>query len=160
MKLPAGQPALAFAGWITQDAGAKLLALSGKTVDEMLKAANSRDFKPIPLGIHIRANIPTRDPADSVQQRDRESGGQRPAAQIASRDLHRALGSFGNRPGCQWRHHLQWRRGQCHRLRHDYRDGARLGRAGAQAETVGGVHGGDGRRSRVAAGASITPSIR
>src|ERR1700734_3042584 len=59
LKLRPGQPALAFAGWITQDAGAKLLALSGKTVDEMLTAANSRDFKPIPLGIHIRANIPT-----------------------------------------------------------------------------------------------------
>ncbi len=50
LKLPAGQPALAFAGWVTQDAGAKLLALSGKTVDEMLTAANSRDFQPIPLG--------------------------------------------------------------------------------------------------------------
>ena len=59
LKLPAGQPALAFAGWVTDDAAAKLLGLSGKTVDEMLTAANSRDFKPIPLGIHIRANIPT-----------------------------------------------------------------------------------------------------
>ncbi|MGA2879020.1 MAG: M28 family peptidase [Bryobacteraceae bacterium] len=59
LKLPAGQPALAFAGWVTQDAGAKLVALSGKTVDELLTAANSRDFKPIPLGIHIRGNIPT-----------------------------------------------------------------------------------------------------
>jgi Zn-dependent M28 family amino/carboxypeptidase len=59
LKLPAGQPALAFAGWLTQDAAAKMLALSGKTVDELLTAANSRDFKPIPLGIHIRGNIPT-----------------------------------------------------------------------------------------------------
>jgi Zn-dependent M28 family amino/carboxypeptidase len=59
LKLPAGQPALAFAGWVTQDSGAKLLALAGKTVDEMLTAANSPDFKPIPLGIHIRGNIPT-----------------------------------------------------------------------------------------------------
>src|SRR5580698_8232263 len=59
LKLPEGQAALAFAGWVTQDAGAKMLALSGKTVDELLTAANSRDFRPIPLGIHIRANIPT-----------------------------------------------------------------------------------------------------
>jgi Zn-dependent M28 family amino/carboxypeptidase len=59
LKLEAGHPALAFAGWVTQDAGAKLFALSGKTVDEMLTAANSRDFKPISLGIHIRGNIPT-----------------------------------------------------------------------------------------------------
>src|SRR5580698_1003931 len=59
LKLAAGQPALAFAGWVTQEAGAKLLALSGKTVDQLLAAANSRDFKPMPLGIHIRGNIPT-----------------------------------------------------------------------------------------------------
>src|SRR5579863_8406786 len=44
LKLPGGQPALAFAGWLSGDAGAKLLAMSGKTVDEMLNAANSRDF--------------------------------------------------------------------------------------------------------------------
>src|SRR6202041_1013981 len=42
LKLPAGHAALAFAGWVTQDAGAKLLALSGKTVDQLLTAANSR----------------------------------------------------------------------------------------------------------------------
>jgi len=60
LKLEPGHPALAFAGWLSGDAGAKFLALAGKNVDEMLKAANSRDFKPIPLGIHIRANIPTK----------------------------------------------------------------------------------------------------
>lgn len=59
LKLPAGQPALALAGWLSQEAGAKLLALSGKTIDQMLAAANSRDFKPIPLGLTVRANIPT-----------------------------------------------------------------------------------------------------
>jgi Zn-dependent M28 family amino/carboxypeptidase len=59
LKLPAGQPALALAGWLTQDAGEKLAAMAGKSVDELLKAANSRDFRPIPLGVRIRANIPT-----------------------------------------------------------------------------------------------------
>jgi len=59
LKLAAGQPALAFAGWLSQEAGARLLALAGKTVDEMLNAANSRDFKPISLGVRVRANIPT-----------------------------------------------------------------------------------------------------
>src|ERR1700731_1317010 len=59
LKLPAGQPALALAGWLTQDAGEKLAAMAGKSVDELLKAANSRDFHPIPLGVRIRANIPT-----------------------------------------------------------------------------------------------------
>ncbi len=60
VKLAPGQPALAFAGWITQDAGERLFALTGKTVDEMLAAANSPDFRPMPLGVRIRANIPSK----------------------------------------------------------------------------------------------------
>jgi len=60
LKLEKGEPALAFAGWLSQDAGARLLALAGKKVDEMLNAANSRDFRPIPLGIKIRANVPSK----------------------------------------------------------------------------------------------------
>ena len=59
LKLPEGQPALALAGWVTQEAGGKLAAMAGKTVEDLLKAANSRDFRPIPLGVRIRANIPT-----------------------------------------------------------------------------------------------------
>ncbi|HYL77716.1 MAG TPA: M28 family peptidase [Bryobacteraceae bacterium] len=60
LKLAAGQPALAFAGWLTKEAGEKLTGMAGKKVDDLLAAANSRDFHPIPLGIHIRANIPTK----------------------------------------------------------------------------------------------------
>jgi Zn-dependent M28 family amino/carboxypeptidase len=60
LKLAPGQPALAFAGWFTREAGEKLLAMSGHHVDEMLEAANSRDFRPIPLGIHMRGNMPTK----------------------------------------------------------------------------------------------------
>ena len=59
LKLAPGAPALAFAGWLSEAAGERLFGMSGKTVDEMLKAANSRSFRPIPLGIKIRANIPT-----------------------------------------------------------------------------------------------------
>ncbi|HSW49153.1 MAG TPA: M28 family peptidase [Bryobacteraceae bacterium] len=57
VKLQPGQPELAFAGWVTQDAGARLLALAGRTVGELLKASEARDFKPIPLGIRIRGRI-------------------------------------------------------------------------------------------------------
>jgi Zn-dependent M28 family amino/carboxypeptidase len=60
LKLPHGQPALAFAGWFTTEAGEKLVAMAGKNVNDLLKAANSRDFHPIPLGIHIRGNMPTK----------------------------------------------------------------------------------------------------
>ena len=57
VRLEAGKPALALAGWMTQDAGQKLFAMAGKTVDEMLRAADSRDFRPMPLGIRLRGNF-------------------------------------------------------------------------------------------------------
>jgi Zn-dependent M28 family amino/carboxypeptidase len=60
LQLAPGQPALGFAGWFSKDAGEKLVAMAGKHVDELLEAANSRDFHPIPLGIHIRGNFPTK----------------------------------------------------------------------------------------------------
>jgi hypothetical protein len=54
------QPALALQGWVTREAGEKLLALAGKTVDELLAASEKRDFRPIPLGIRIRGSMPAR----------------------------------------------------------------------------------------------------
>ena len=60
VKLAAGEQALSLAGWVTSDAGEKLLAMDGHHVEELLKAAESRDFKPIPLGIRIRCNLPSK----------------------------------------------------------------------------------------------------
>ena len=60
LKLASGQPALAFAGWLTKEAAEKLLGVAGKNVDELLAAANKPDFHPISLGVRIRANIPTK----------------------------------------------------------------------------------------------------
>ena len=60
VRVQPGQNALGFAGWLSQDAGNKLLALAGHNVDEMLRLAESRDFHPMPLGIHIRGDFPTR----------------------------------------------------------------------------------------------------
>jgi hypothetical protein len=60
VKLGSGESELALAGWITRDAGGKLLSMAGKSVDELLKASESRDFKPIPLGIRIRGAIHSR----------------------------------------------------------------------------------------------------
>ncbi len=57
VKLAAGREDLAFAGWVTEEAGGRLLALAGRTVPELLKAAGSRDFKPIPLGVRIRGRV-------------------------------------------------------------------------------------------------------
>jgi Zn-dependent M28 family amino/carboxypeptidase len=60
VKVGAGDHALSFAGWLSRDAGERLFAMAGRHVDEMLDAANKPDFHPIPLGIRIRANIPTK----------------------------------------------------------------------------------------------------
>jgi Zn-dependent M28 family amino/carboxypeptidase len=57
VALRPGEPALALAGWITREAGDKLLAMAGKSVDQLLTASESRDFQPIPLGILIRGDI-------------------------------------------------------------------------------------------------------
>jgi len=60
VKLAPGAAALAFAGWVSRDAGEKLLALAGHTVDDLLKKADQRGFQPIPLGIRIRGVMPTK----------------------------------------------------------------------------------------------------
>jgi Zn-dependent M28 family amino/carboxypeptidase len=60
LKLEAGQTALSFEGWMTREAGEKLLGLAGHTVDELLAAANKPDFKPIELGIQIRGKMPSK----------------------------------------------------------------------------------------------------
>jgi Zn-dependent M28 family amino/carboxypeptidase len=57
VALRPGEPALALAGWVTREAGDKLLALAGKTVDQLLAASESRDFRPIPLGLRIRGDV-------------------------------------------------------------------------------------------------------
>jgi Zn-dependent M28 family amino/carboxypeptidase len=57
MKLEPGEHALAFAGWVTEQAGNKLLGLTGHTVEKLLQAADSRDFQPIPLGIRIKGRM-------------------------------------------------------------------------------------------------------
>ncbi|CAN5529446.1 M28 family metallopeptidase [soil metagenome] len=51
-------PALAFAGWLSSRAGDKLLASVGLTVDEALKKADTKGFKPIPLGITLKGHMP------------------------------------------------------------------------------------------------------
>ena len=60
VKLAPGEHALSLAAWVTKDAGEKLVALTGHHVDELLKAAESRDFRPIPLGFRVRGNLPSK----------------------------------------------------------------------------------------------------
>ncbi len=57
VRLASGEPALAFAGWTTEEAGGRMLALAGQDVAKLLAASNSRDFRPIPLGIRIHGRM-------------------------------------------------------------------------------------------------------
>jgi Zn-dependent M28 family amino/carboxypeptidase len=60
VKLAPGEPSLAIQGWVTREAGDRLLAMAGKNVDELLAASEKRDFKPIPLAIHVRGSLPSK----------------------------------------------------------------------------------------------------
>lgn len=60
LKLKSGEHGLDVAAWLTQDAGAKLTASTGKTLDELLAMANQRSFRPIPLGVHIVGHVPVK----------------------------------------------------------------------------------------------------
>jgi Zn-dependent M28 family amino/carboxypeptidase len=60
LKREPGQPALAFAGWLSSEAGEKLLGMSGLTVEGALKEADTPGFKPYSLGISLKGHIPTR----------------------------------------------------------------------------------------------------
>src|SRR5690606_15800059 len=57
MTLEKGQYALALASWVTERAGESLLGMAGHSVAELLRASDSREFKPIPLGIKIRGRL-------------------------------------------------------------------------------------------------------
>ena len=60
VKLADGTPALAFAAWVTKDQGEQLAATVGKTADELLKMADTRGFRAIPLPIRFRGTIPSK----------------------------------------------------------------------------------------------------
>ncbi len=60
LKREPGQPALAFAGWLSREAGDKLLGLSGKTVEGALQEADTKGFKAYSLGLNLKGSFPTR----------------------------------------------------------------------------------------------------
>jgi Zn-dependent M28 family amino/carboxypeptidase len=52
-----GQPRLKLASWIQLDVARKLLADSGQDLDNLLKQAQSRDFKPVPLSVRVQGHL-------------------------------------------------------------------------------------------------------
>jgi Zn-dependent M28 family amino/carboxypeptidase len=55
-----GTPKLQAASWITSDVAKKLVAMSGLDVDKLFQQAQSRDFKPIPLDVKLKAHVASR----------------------------------------------------------------------------------------------------
>jgi Zn-dependent M28 family amino/carboxypeptidase len=46
-----GQPRVQVRGWVTEDGAKKIAELGGKKLEELVQAAKSRDFQPVPLGV-------------------------------------------------------------------------------------------------------------
>lgn len=51
---------LTMAAWVSSKAAAPLIAGTGKSLEELLQMAESRDFRPVPLGITVRASLPSK----------------------------------------------------------------------------------------------------
>ena len=60
LALEPGQSGLKLAAWLSENAGQKLIGGTGKSLDQLLAAANQKSFRPIPLGFHIRGHIPAK----------------------------------------------------------------------------------------------------
>lgn len=60
LKREPRQPVLSYAGWLSRSAGEKLLGLSGRTVDDALREADTKGFKPYSLSVNLKANLPIR----------------------------------------------------------------------------------------------------
>ena len=57
VKLDAGAKGLAFQGWLSREAGEKLLGLAGKHADELLAASDRAGFRAMDLGIQLRMRV-------------------------------------------------------------------------------------------------------
>ncbi|MGI9071124.1 MAG: M28 family peptidase [Bryobacteraceae bacterium] len=60
MKLEPGERGLKLAAWVSQEVGAKLVASTGKSLDELLAIANQKSFRPIPLGVRVIGHVPVK----------------------------------------------------------------------------------------------------
>ncbi|HEX2835111.1 MAG TPA: M28 family peptidase [Thermoanaerobaculia bacterium] len=57
VKNAPGQHALAFAGWMKEDVAANLFKTAGLDLAKLVASAHNRNFKPVPLGIRLKANL-------------------------------------------------------------------------------------------------------
>jgi Zn-dependent M28 family amino/carboxypeptidase len=58
VELPAaGEPSIQLKSWLTEDASRELVKLAGQDLDQLVAAAKSKDFKPVPLGVTTSLNF-------------------------------------------------------------------------------------------------------
>jgi Zn-dependent M28 family amino/carboxypeptidase len=57
VKLEAGQPALALAGWVTSAVGQQILAGLGDSLEQILAQAETKEFRPVPLSFRLHGRI-------------------------------------------------------------------------------------------------------
>ena len=60
LKLNPGQHGLKLAAWLSEEAGARLVQSSGKSLDQLLRMANEKSFQPIPLGVRVAGHVPVK----------------------------------------------------------------------------------------------------
>jgi Zn-dependent M28 family amino/carboxypeptidase len=60
VKLASGEPALAFAGWVTKEVGDKIAATIGAKADDLLKRADTPGFRAVDLPMRIRGRAPAK----------------------------------------------------------------------------------------------------
>jgi Zn-dependent M28 family amino/carboxypeptidase len=51
------EPTLKLASWISYETGNQLAALMGSNVEKLIASANSRDFRPVPLPVRLKARM-------------------------------------------------------------------------------------------------------
>ncbi|HEV8631267.1 MAG TPA: M28 family metallopeptidase [Thermoanaerobaculia bacterium] len=57
-ELPSeGEPRVQVRGWLTEDATRRLVELGGRKLDDLVQAAKSRDFQPVPLGVRTSLTV-------------------------------------------------------------------------------------------------------
>src|SRR3989454_851734 len=55
-----GPPALQIASWITESFGRDILKAAGQDFDVLRRAAATREFRPVPLSLHVQATMVTK----------------------------------------------------------------------------------------------------
>jgi hypothetical protein len=57
VQVAPGENPLGFSGWVTEQAGRNLMAMAGANFDDLLRATDSRDFRPVPLGLRFHFDV-------------------------------------------------------------------------------------------------------